>query len=160
MTGWRLGYIGAPKFIAQACDKLQGQFTSGTCTISQRAAIEALKQDPSYCTEMKNMQKAFRERRDLVLEMLHDIPGMKTNIPEGAFYIFADISSFFGKTDGDTIIKDANDLSMYILNKYFLALVPGNAFGDPNCIRISYATSNDKLIESVKRLKEALSKLI
>lgn len=154
MTGWRLGYIAAPKEIAAACDKLQGQFTSGTCSITQRAAIAALDSDPKVVTSV--MLNVFRERRDLVLKHLNEIPGFKTNVPEGAFYIFPDISYYFGKTDGTTVIKNAADLCNYILDKAFVAIVPGDAFGDPNCIRFSYATSNELLVEACKRIKNLL----
>ncbi|MBL7889599.1 MAG: pyridoxal phosphate-dependent aminotransferase [Bacteroidia bacterium] len=156
MTGWRIGYIGAPKWIADACEKMQGQFTSGTCSIAQMAAMEGIKADPSVTFEMRD---AFKKRRDLVLGLLKEIPGMKTNIPDGAFYIFPDISYYFGKSYGNYKINNSNDLSMYLLEEGNVALVSGDAFGDNNCIRFSYATSEDKLIESVKRVKEALAKL-
>jgi len=159
MTGWRIGYIAAPKEIAKACDKLQGQFTSGACSIAQRAALKAVSADPSSSSEMMAMQQAFRERRDLMLQMLGEIPGMKLNHPDGAFYIFPDISYYFGKSEGTTMISNSNDLCMYLINKVYVALVPGDAFGDPNCIRFSYATSNNKLIEAVKRIKSALGEL-
>jgi len=159
MTGWRLGFIGAPKNIASACNKFQGQFTSGTCSISQRAAIAALEADPKHLKEIKDMLIAFRERRDLVLKLLNDIPGVITNIPNGAFYIFPNISYYFGKSDGETVINNSKDLCMYLLNKEFVALVPGEAFGSPDCVRISYATSKDVLSEAVRRIKEGLSKL-
>jgi aspartate aminotransferase len=158
MTGWRIGYIAAPLEIAKACDKLQGQFTSGACSIAQRAALMA-EITPPDTTEIREMQKAFRERRDLMLKMLAEIPGMKLNHPDGAFYIFPDISFYFGKSDGKVSVKNSNDLCMYLLNKVFVALVPGDAFGDPNCIRFSYATSKEKLIEAVGRIKEALGQL-
>jgi len=160
MTGWRLGYIGAPKIIAKACDKLQGQFTSATCSISQRAAIAAMNTDPVQSTDLKMMRKAFHERRDLMLGLLNEIPGIKTNVPDGAFYIFPDISAYFGKTNGKTTINNANDLCNYLLETVYVALVPGDAFGDPHCIRFSYATSNDKLIEAAKRIKRALAELM
>jgi aspartate aminotransferase len=159
MTGWRIGYIAAPIEIAKACDKLQGQFTSGTCSIAQRAALTALLTDPESTPDLKTMKSAFRERRDLMLKMLSEIPGMKLNHPDGAFYIFPDISSYFGKSDGNYKINNSNDLCMYLINKVYVALVPGDAFGDPNCIRFSYATSNDKLIEAVARIKTALREL-
>jgi len=159
MTGWRVGYMGATKEIAKACDKMQGQITSGTCSISQYAAIEALSDNPETLAEFKIMKDAFLERRDLVLNLLKDVPGMKTNVPQGAFYVFPDISYYFGKSDGENVIKDSNDLCMYLLNKAFVALVPGSAFGDPNCIRISYAASKDVLIEAIDRIKKAFAKL-
>ena len=158
MTGWRIGYIAAPKVIAQACDKLQGQFTSGASSIAQRAALKAILTDPGT-PEMHTMKTAFRERRDLMLQLLSDIPGMKLNHPEGAFYIFPDISWYFGKSDGTTTVSNSADLCMYILNKVFVALVPGDAFGAPECIRFSYATSKEKLVEAVDRIKNALKNL-
>ena len=159
MTGWRIGYIAAPKEIAKACDKLQGQFTSGACSIAQRAALKAMSTDPPSTLEMKTMKQAFLERRDLMLKMLADIPGMKLNHPDGAFYIFPDISYYFGKSDGTTRVSNSNDLCMYLINKVYVALVPGDAFGNPNCIRFSYATSKEKLTEAVKRIRSALGEL-
>ena len=159
MTGWRIGFIAAPHEIAKACDKLQGQFTSGASTIAQRASLKAFITDPASTPDMAIMQKAFRERRDLMLKLLSEVPGMKLNNPDGAFYIFPDISWYFGKSDGTTTINNANDFCMYLLNKVFVALVPGDAFGDPNCIRFSYATSLDKLTEAVRRIKEAAGEL-
>lgn len=156
MTGWRIGYIGAPLWIAQACEKMQGQFTSGTSSISQMSAMEAVKANPSVTYEMRD---AFKKRRDLVLGLLREIPGLKANTPEGAFYIFFDISSYFGKSYNNYHIKNSNNLSMYLLEEGNVALVSGDAFGDDNCMRFSYATSEDKLIEAVKRVKEALAKL-
>ncbi len=160
MTGWRIGFIAAPVPIAKACDKLQGQFTSGASSIAQRAALKAFATAPDATPDMKIMQQAFRERRDLMLKLLADIPGMKLNHPDGAFYIFPDISFYFGKSDGKTVIANANDLCMYLLNKVYVALVPGDAFGDPNCIRFSYATSTDKLTEAVRRIRQALGELV
>jgi aspartate aminotransferase len=156
MTGWRIGYIGAPKWIADACEKMQGQFTSGACSIAQMAAMEGVKAEPSVTFEMRD---AFKKRRDLVLGLLKEIPGLKMNTPDGAFYIFPDISSYFGKSYQNYHIKNSNDLSMFLLEVGNVALVSGDAFGDDNCIRFSYATSEDRLIESVKRVKEALAKL-
>lgn len=156
MTGWRLGYIGAPKEIADACSKVQGQFTSGTCSISQKAAIAAMNADPII---LKEMISAFRDRRSLVLDCLNDIPGIKTNNPGGAFYVFPDCSYYFGKSDGNTTIKNANDLCMYLLEECLVAVVSGDAFGDPNCFRISYAASEETLREAMRRIKEALIKL-
>jgi aspartate aminotransferase len=158
MTGWRIGYIAAPKAIAQACDKLQGQFTSAASSIAQRAALEAISSDPDTA-EMRKMKAAFLERRDLMIKLLSEIPGMKLNHPDGAFYIFPDISYYFGKSDGTTTIENSNDLCMYLINKVFVALVPGDAFGEPNCLRFSYATSKEKLTEAVKRIKAALGEL-
>lgn len=156
MTGWRIGYIGAPKWIADACTKIQGQVTSGTCSIAQKAAKAAVSESPAV---LSDMIKAFQKRRDLVLDLLNEIPGMKTNIPEGAFYVFPDISSFFGKSYNGKEIKNANDLSLFLLDEAKVALVTGEAFGDPNCIRISYAASEKVLEEAMKRIKEALSKI-
>ncbi len=156
MTGWRIGYIGAPKWIADACEKMQGQFTSGACSIAQMAAMEGVKAEPSVTFEMRD---AFKKRRDLVLGLLKEIPGLKMNTPDGAFYIFPDISAYFGKSYNNYHIKNSNDLSMFLLEEGNVALVSGDAFGDDNCIRFSYATSEDRLIESVKRVKEALAKL-
>ena len=156
MTGWRLGYIGASKEIADACNKIQGQFTSGTCSITQKASIAAMKADPAVLNEMI---AAFKNRRDLVLSMLNEMPGVKTNIPDGAFYVFPDISSFFGKGYQDTKVNNANDLCIYLLAEAMVALVTGDAFGDPNCIRISYAASEETLVKAMSRVKEALAKL-
>jgi aspartate aminotransferase len=158
MTGWRIGYIAAPKEIAKACDKLQGQFTSAASSIAQRAALEAIITDPDT-KELRTMKAAFRERRDLLLKLLGEIPGFKINHPDGAFYVFPDISWYFGKSDGETTILNANDFCMYILNKVFVATVPGDAFGDSNCMRFSYATSKDKLIEAVNRIKTLVAGL-
>lgn len=159
MTGWRLGYLGASKEIVSACDKLQGQFTSGASSISQRAALKAVSIDPGKSNDLKEMVQAFRERRDLSLKLLDEIPGIKTNVPMGAFYIFPNVTYYFGKSDGENTIKDSSDLCFYILNKVHVALVPGDAFGNPNCFRFSYATSKDKLVEAIGRIKSALSEL-
>lgn len=156
MTGWRLGYIGAPKMIAAACSKIQGQFTSGTCSITQRAAIAALQQDPSF---LKDMQAAFKSRRALVLKALQDMDGVVVNEPEGAFYFFPDISSFFGKSANGQTIQDATDLCMYLLEEALVAVVTGDAFGDPNCMRISYATDESTLQKAMDRIANALKKL-
>lgn len=155
MTGWRVGYIAAPLEIAKACDKLQGQFTSATCSIAQRAALEAMITNPDT-KELRTMKAAFRERRDLLLKLLGEIPGFKLNHPDGAFYVFPDISYYFGKSDGVETIRNANDFCIYILNNAFVATVPGDAFGDPDCMRFSYAASKEKLIEAVKRIKTLL----
>jgi aspartate aminotransferase len=156
MTGWRLGYIGAPKEIASACDKMQGQFTSATCSITQKAAIAAMLADPAV---LKDMIQAFHKRRDLVLDKLNQIPGVKTNVPEGAFYVFPDVSAFFGKSYQGTTIKDSHELCMYLLEEGLLALVSGDAFGAPECLRISYAASEETLTEAMRRMKQALEKL-
>lgn len=154
MTGWRIGYIGAPEFIAKACTKMQGQVTSGANSIAQRATITAVDADPSVLNEMV---AAFKNRRDLVVDLAKEIPGLKINIPDGAFYLFPDVSSFFGKTLRGKLINNADDLSMYLLSEANVATVTGDAFGNPNCIRISYATSEELLTEAFKRIKEALS---
>lgn len=156
MTGWRLGYIGAPKIIADACNKVQGQFTSGTCSITQKAAIAAMKADPIV---LKDMITAFNSRRRLVLEALNKMEGVHANVPVGAFYVFPDISSFFGKSYNGQTINNADDLCLYLLSEALVALVTGDAFGDPNCIRISYAASEETLTEAMKRIKSALEKL-
>jgi aspartate aminotransferase len=156
MTGWRVGYLAAHLDIAKACTKLQGQFTSGTNSIAQRATIAAMDADPA---NTYLMLEKFRERRDLVLDLMKDIPGVITNKPEGAFYVFPNVKDYFGKTDGETRVENAPDLCMYLLNKAQVALVPGDAFGDPDCIRFSYATSNELLIEAVSRIKNALAEL-
>lgn len=157
MTGWRLGYIAASKEIAAANDKLQGQTTSGTCSIAQRAGIVAYEQGLETVLEMK---KAFARRRQLVYDLLNDIPGVKTNLPGGAFYFFPEISSFFGKKDADgNVIKDSADLALYLLNVGHVATVGGDSFGNNNYIRISYAASDESLKEALRRIKEALAKL-
>ena len=154
MTGWRIGYIGAPEFIAKACTKMQGQVTSGANSIAQRATITAVDADPSVLNEMV---AAFKGRRDLVVGLIKEIPGMKINVPEGAFYVFPDVSSFFGKTLRGTLINNADDLSMYLLSEANVASVTGDAFGNPDCIRFSYATSEELLSEAFKRIKEVLA---
>lgn len=156
MTGWRLGYIGAPKAIAQACDKVQGQFTSATCSITQKATIAAMQADPVVLTEMI---EAFKKRKDLVLSLLTQIPGIRINNPGGAFYVFPDCSSFFGKSFNGKIISNSDELCMYLLEHGLVALVGGEAFGDPNCFRISYAASEETLTKAMIRIKEALAKL-
>ena len=156
MTGWRLGYIGAPKAIANACSKVQGQFTSGTSSITQKAAIAAMNADPQI---LNDMISAFKSRRGLVLDALAEMPGIKTNHPGGAFYVFPDCSAYFGKSNGSVTINDANDLCLYLLEEALVALVTGDAFGDPNCFRISYAASEETLKEAMQRIKAALSKL-
>jgi len=153
MTGWRIGYIGAPEFIAKACTKMQGQVTSGANSIAQRATITAVDAEPKVLNEMV---LAFKNRRNLVVELAKAIPDLKINVPEGAFYLFPDVSSFFGKTLRGKLINNADDLSMYLLSEANVATVTGDAFGNPNCIRISYATSEELLTEAFKRIKEAL----
>jgi aspartate aminotransferase len=156
MTGWRLGYMAGPREIIQACDKLQAQITSGTNSIAQRASITALRSDlaPTYA-----MVAAYRERRDYVIDALKKMPGVKANVPEGAFYAFPDISSFFGKTDGETTINNDADMSMYLLNTGHVTTVCGSAFGDTNCIRLSFATSMENLHEAMARMAKAFSNL-
>jgi len=159
MTGWRIGYMAAPSFLAKVCTKLQGQYTSGAGTISQMAALKAMKNPPQDSEYIHEMVSAFQNRRDLLVEKIGEIPGIKTYVPEGAFYLFPDVRSYFGKTDGETVINNATDFSLYLLNKAHVALVTGEAFGDPNCVRISYATSSHLLEEAVKRIKIALKNL-
>ena len=153
MTGWRIGYMGAPEWIAKACAKVQGQVTSGANAIAQRASIAALKAPKS---KIQYMVDEFKRRRDLVLELLNEIEGFKLNIPEGAFYVFPDISSFFGKTLRGRIINNASDFSLYLLEEAMVATVTGEAFGDANCIRFSYAASEKDLREAIRRIKESL----
>ncbi|MGB0788420.1 MAG: pyridoxal phosphate-dependent aminotransferase [Marinirhabdus sp.] len=154
MTGWRIGYMGGPEYIARACNKMQGQVTSGANCIAQRAVITALQSDPS---KIQYMVKAFRERRDRVLQLLAEIPGFKTNVPEGAFYVFPDISHYFGKTLRGKKIENASSFALYLLEEAEVATVTGDAFGDKNCIRISYAASIESLNEAVQRIKGAVS---
>ncbi len=156
MTGWRLGYMAAPKWIADSCIKLQGQYTSGAGSISQKAALAALTGDNIYTL---GMNQAFRERRDLTVELMKDIPGFKTYIPEGAFYIFPDVKECFGKGNAYITIKNASDLSMYLLNEAHVAAVPGTAFGNPDCIRFSFALGKEKLITAMQRIKDAMENL-
>ena len=154
MTGWRIGYIGAPEYIARACNKMQGQVTSGANCIGQKAAVTALENSPS---KIKYMIDAFKERRGLILGLLADIDGFKINEPQGAFYVFPDISYYFGKTLRGTTINSATDFSLYLLENAKVATVTGEAFGDPNCIRISYAASNDDITAAMRQIKEALA---
>jgi aspartate aminotransferase len=154
MTGWRIGYIGAPEFIAKACTKMQGQVTSGANSIAQQATIAAVDADPKV---LNYMVEAFHKRRDLVVGLIKEIPGLKINVPEGAFYVFPDVSSFFGKTLRGTLIKDATDFSMYLLAEANVATVTGDAFGNADCIRFSYATSEEQLTEALRRIKEVLA---
>ncbi|MEN3322848.1 pyridoxal phosphate-dependent aminotransferase [Mariniflexile soesokkakense] len=154
MTGWRIGYIGAPEKIARACNKMQGQITSGANCIAQRATITALNESPS---RVQYMIDEFKVRRDLILSLLNEIEGFKTNVPEGAFYVFPNISYFFGKTLRGTTINNASDFSMFLLAEALVATVDGESFGNPDCIRISYAASQEQIIEAIKRIKEAVS---
>lgn len=157
MTGWRLGYIGAPVWLAKACEKMQGQFTSGTCSIAQKAGEAALMTslEPTF-----KMVTEFKKRRDLVYSLLKEIPGFKLNLPEGAFYFFMDVSAYFGKRCGDTVINNPEDVSLFLLKEAKVATVSGESFGDRNCIRMSYATSEEKLREACKRMKEAFAKCV
>lgn len=154
MTGWRIGFLGAPEAIARACNKMQGQITSGANCIAQRAVITALEASP---TKVQYMIDEFKVRRDLILGLLKDIEGFTCNTPEGAFYVFPDVTAFFGKTLNGTLIKNATDFSLYLLEAALVATVTGDAFGNPNCIRISYAASQDQIIEAISRIKKAVS---
>ena len=156
MTGWRIGYIAAPEWIVKGCNKLQGQYTSGPCSVSQKAAEFAYISD-QQCVE--DMRQAFERRRDLIVKLAKDIPGLEVNVPEGAFYLFPKCSSFYGKSDGETKINNSTDFAMYLLEKGHVATVGGDAFGDPECFRMSYATSDENIIEAMKRIKEIVAKL-
>jgi aspartate aminotransferase len=156
MTGWRVGYIAAPKWIADGCNKVQGQVTSANCSIAQRAALAAIVGD---IAPTNKMVEEYHKRRDIVYNLLKEIPGVKANYPEGAFYFFPDVSSFYGKSDGSFTVKNGDDLCLYLLEKAHVSLVPGGAFGDENCVRLSYAASEKDLREAMKRLKDALGKL-
>ena len=157
MTGWRVGFIGAPLWIAKACNKIQGQVTSATCAIAQKATERAMLAEPKSTT--KEMKETFLRRRNIVIDLLKEIPGIKCNTPEGAFYVFPEISYYFGKSNGKQKINNANDFCMYLLNVAHVACVAGDAFGNPECIRISYAASDEKLIEAIRRIKKNLAKL-
>lgn len=156
MTGWRIGYIAAPEWIVKGCNKLQGQYTSGPCSVSQKAA-EAAYTMSQECVE--TMRLAFQRRRDLIVELAKDIPGLEVNVPEGAFYLFPKCSSFYGKKYGDRIITSSTDLAMFLLEEGHVATVGGDAFGDPDCFRMSYATSDDNIREAMRRIKDTLAKL-
>ncbi|MBL4716124.1 MAG: pyridoxal phosphate-dependent aminotransferase [Bacteroidia bacterium] len=156
MTGWRIGYIAAQDTIAKACEKIQGQFTSGASSISQYAALSALS---SGLDETRKMCDEFKSRRDLLLNLMEEVPGVKTNVPDGAFYLFPDISEYIGKCDGENVINSSKELCMYLLNQHGLALVPGESFGNGNCIRISYAASTEVIEKAITRLKSGLEKL-
>lgn len=156
MTGWRIGFIAAPEWIVKGCNKLQGQYTSGPCSVSQKAA-EAAYTSSQACVE--EMRQAFHRRRDLIVKLTSEIPGLEVNVPEGAFYVFPKCSSFFGKSDGETTISSSTDFALYLLEKGHVATVGGDAFGDPDCFRMSYATSEDNIVEAMMRIKEALAKL-
>jgi aspartate aminotransferase len=156
MTGWRVGYIAAPKWIADGCNKVQGQITSANCSVSQRAALAAITGDLSPTNKMV---EEYRKRRDIVYNLLKEIPGVKANYPQGAFYFFPDVSYYFGKSDGTKTIKNGDDFCLFMLETAHVSMVPGGAFGEENCVRLSYAASEKDLIEAMKRIKEALGKL-
>lgn len=156
MTGWRIGFIAGPEWIVKGCNKLQGQYTSGPCSVSQKAA-EAAYAGPQECVE--EMRQAFERRKNLIVKLAREIPGLEVNDPQGAFYLFPKCSSFFGKKDGDHVINTATDLAMYLLEVGHVATVGGDDFGSPECFRMSYATSDENIIEAMKRIKEALSRL-
>ena len=156
MTGWRIGYIAAPEWIVKGCNKLQGQYTSGPCSVSQKAAEFAYTQSQE-CVEQ--MRQAFERRRNLIVQLAKDIPGLEVNVPEGAFYLFPKCSSFYGKSNGDTVINNSSDLALYLLEKGHVATVGGDAFGDPECFRMSYATSDENIREAMRRIKDALAEL-
>ena len=156
MTGWRIGFIAAPLWIAKACNKLQSQYTSGPCSIAQKAATAAFSGDQSCVEEMR---KAFERRRNLVVELTKEIPGFKVNNPQGAFYLFPEVSYYFGKSDGQHVIKTSDDLAMYLLEDAHVATVGGDAFGAPDCLRFSYATSDENLKEALRRIKDSVAKL-
>jgi aspartate aminotransferase len=156
MTGWRVGYIAAPKWIADGCNKVQGQITSANCSIAQRAALAAVTGD---IAPTNKMVAEYKSRRDIVYNLLKEIPGLKVNFPQGAFYFFPDVSAYFGKSDGTTSVKNADDLAMFLLEKAHVSTVSGGAFGDENCIRLSYAASEKDLREAAKRIKDTLATL-
>ena len=156
MTGWRIGYMAAPEWIVKGCNKLQGQYTSGPCSVSQKAAMVAYNASQE-CVE--DMRKAFERRRDLIVSLVKEIPGLEVNVPDGAFYVFPKCKSYLGKTDGERVIKDTNDFAMYLLEVGHVATVGGDAFGDPECFRMSYATSDDNIREAMRRIKECCAKL-
>jgi aspartate aminotransferase len=156
MTGWRIGFIAAPEWIVKGCNKLQGQYTSGPCSVSQKAAEAAYTLDQGCVEEMR---QAFERRRDLIVKLASEIPGLEVNKPEGAFYLFPKCSSFYGKRCGERMINNSNDLAMYLLEEGHVATVGGDAFGDPDCFRMSYATSDENICEAMRRIKEALAKL-
>ena len=156
MTGWRIGFIAAAEWIVKGCNKLQGQYTSGPCSVSQKAAEVAFAGD-QQCVE--DMRKAFERRKDLIVKLAIEIPGLEVNEPQGAFYLFPKCSSFFGKSDGERVINNSTDLAMYLLEEGHVATVGGDAFGSPECFRMSYATSDENIVEALRRIKETLAKL-
>ena len=156
MTGWRIGFLAGPEWIIKGCNKLQGQYTSGTCSVSQKAAEAAYTLDQSAVEEMR---QAFERRRDLIVKLAKEVPGLEVNMPQGAFYLFPKCNSYFGKSNGDKTINNSTDFAMYLLEEAHVATVGGDAFGDPDCFRMSYATSDENIKEAIRRIKEALSKL-
>ena len=156
MTGWRIGYMAAPEWIIKGCNKLQGQYTSGPCSVSQKTAVEAYTAS-QQCVE--DMRKAFERRRNLIVSLVKEIPGLEVNNPDGAFYVFPKCKSYLGKTDGERVINDTNDFAMYLLEVGHVATVGGDAFGDPECFRMSYATSDDNIREAMRRIKECCARL-
>ena len=156
MTGGRIGFLAGPEWIIKGCNKLQGQYTSGTCSVSQKAAEAAYTLDQSAVEEMR---QAFERRRDLIVKLAKEVPGLEVNIPQGAFYLFPKCNSYFGKSNGDKTINNSTDFAMYLLEEAHVATVGGDAFGDPDCFRMSYATSDENIKEAIRRIKEALSKL-
>ncbi len=159
MTGWRIGYIAGPEFLAKACNKFQGQYTSGASSISQAAALAAVEADPEEATEIKDMVSAFSKRRDILIKLMNEIPGIKTYVPNGAFYLFPDVSHYLNRKAGEKTIVNSTDLCLHLLSEAHVACVPGEAFGNPDCIRISYATSQEKIEEAISRIKPVLAAL-
>ena len=156
MTGWRIGFLAGPEWIIKGCNKLQGQYTSGTCSVSQKAAEAAYTLDQSAVEEMR---VAFERRRNLIVKLAKEVPGLEVNMPQGAFYLFPKCNSYFGKSNGEKTINNSTDFAMYLLEEAHVAIVGGDAFGDPDCFRMSYATSDENIVEAIKRIKEALGKL-
>ena len=156
MTGWRIGFLAGPEWIIKGCNKLQGQYTSGTCSVSQKAAEAAYTLDQSA---VEKMRQAFERRRDLIVKLAKEVPGLEVNVPQGAFYLFPKCNSYFGKSNGEKTINNSTDFAMYLLEEAHVATVGGDAFGDPDCFRMSYATSDENIVEAIRRVKEALAKL-
>mgnify|MGYP004651884231 FL=1 len=156
MTGWRIGFLAGPEWIIKGCNKLQGQYTSGTCSVSQKAAEAAYTLDQSA---VEKMRQAFERRRDLIVKLAKEVPGLEVNVPQGAFYLFPKCNSYFGKSNGEKTINNSTDFAMYLLEEAHVATVGGDAFGDPDCFRMSYATSDGNIVEAIRRIKEALAKL-
>ena len=156
MTGWRIGFLAGPEWIIKGCNKLQGQYTSGTCSVSQKAAEAAYTLDQSA---VEKMRQAFERRRDLIVKLAKEVPGLEVNVPQGDFYLFPKCNSYFGKSNGEKTINNSTDFAMYLLEEAHVATVGGDAFGDPDCFRMSYATSDENIVEAIRRIKEALAKL-